>query len=213
MVPALCGHPACSELGQDLSLRQSGREGVEGRGAGRRAVGCATCRWGRRVVASRQTLRPSLTHLDVCRFGFSPGGGGEEQPGNSRDPVCDDSFSRRGWKRRRHCWQIAGFPSPFLRWGLVTCGWSGNPLSSAAQRGPLVGGRWRPWRPLYNSAATKASPEGFAVEAAGLPAPRCFRPSLPLVAPPTLGLEQVGGLSTLGEAGPLASHGIRKRES
>lgn len=161
----------------------------------------------------QQTDPPPLTHthLDVCRFGFSPGGGGEEQPGNSRDPVCDDSFSRRGWKRRRHCWQIAGFPSPFLRWGLVTCGWSGNPLSSAAQRGPLVGGRWRPWRPLYNSAATKASPEGFAVEAAGLPAPRCFRPSLPLVAPPTLGLEQVGGLSTLGEAGPLASHGIRKR--
>lgn len=133
----------------------------------------------------QQTDPPPLTHthLDVCRFGFSPGGGGEEQPGNSRDPVCDDSFSRRGWKRRRHCWQIAGFPSPFLRWGLVTCGWSGNPLCSAAQRGPLVGGRWRPWRPLHNSAATKASPEGFAVEAAGLPAPRCFRPSLPLVAP------------------------------
>lgn len=149
----------------------------------------------------QQTDPPPLTHthLDVCRFGFSPGGGGEEQPGNSRDPVCDDSFSRRGWKRRRHCWQIAGFPSPFLRWGLVTCGWSGNPLSSAAQRGPLVGGRWRPWRPLYNSAATKASPEGFAVEAAGLPAPRCFRPSLPLVAPPTLGLEQVGGKRDLGD--------------
>lgn len=153
---------------------------------------------------------PTHTHLAVCRFGFSPGGGGEEQPGSSRDPVCDVSFGRRGWKRRRHCWQIAGFPSPFLRSGLVTCGWSGNPLSSAAQQGPLVGGRWRPWRPLYNPAATEAGPEGFAVEAAGLPAPRCFRPSLPLVAPPTLGLEQVGGFQYFGKGRALSFSGYQE---
>lgn len=153
---------------------------------------------------------PTYTHLAVCRFSFSPGGGGEEQPGSSRDPVCDDSFGRRGWKRRRHCWQIAGFPSPFLRRGLVTCGWSGNPLSSAAQRGPLFGGRWRPWRPLCDPAATEAGPEGFAVEAAGLPAPRCFQPSLPLVATPTLGLEQVGDFQYFGRGRALSFSGYQE---
>lgn len=77
MVPALCGHPACSELGQDLSLRQSGREGVEGRGAGAQGGGVCHVQVGPQS-SCQQTDPPPLTHthLDVCRFGFPQEGEG-----------------------------------------------------------------------------------------------------------------------------------------
>lgn len=87
-----------------------------------------------------------------------------EEPGNGRAPAAG---------------KLQASPAPACAGDSLPVDGAGNPLPSSAQRGPLVGGRQRrPWRPQYNPAASEAGPDGFAVEAAGLPAPRGVHPSL-----------------------------------
>lgn len=166
---------------------------------------CSKRRWGHGGVAR---WAPPL-HLVVCRFSFSPGGGGERQPGSSGDPVCNVSFGRRGWKRRAPtAGKLQASPVPACAEDSLPVDGAGNPLPWAAQPGPLVRGwQWRPWRPLYNPAAREASPEGFAVETAGLPVPRGVQPSLPLVSPPILGPEQIGGSECCRRGRAISSSG------
>lgn len=157
-------------LGRDPAPPQSGREGAEGLGAEARGAR-RSCRVG------------CLRALSCLSFLPLPGGGGDGRPGSSGDPVCDISFGRRGWKRagtgRR---QIVGFPSAC--WGLITCGWRGESLSLRSPAWTAPGGRAKaPLAASVQPCGQRGGSDGFAEEAAGLPAPRRVQPRPPLARP------------------------------
>ena len=192
-------------LSRARTLPRGRMRGRVSRGAGR---GCGTRRRGRGGVVRLG----SPTHLVVCCFCFSPGGGGEGQPGSSGDPVCDVSFGRRGWKQAgTSCKQIAGFPSPCLCWGLITCGWRGESLAlgSPARTAGWVEGNGAPGG-FVQPCGQRAGPDGSAVEAAGRDGggggeAGAVQPHLPLAALPTLGLEQDSGYKCCGRDRALRS--------
>lgn len=182
---------ACSEPGDGpgpcpAAEWEGGCRGARGGGMGRGCGGGArrvAAHAGGAVVELRTA--PPPTHLVVCRFWFSAGGGGVGGGGGRGSqqfwgPSVRRLFGKRLEAGGRQLQANCRLPQTLPLLGTHYLWMArGIPCPREPRQDRSGGGRRRPWRFLYNPAAREAGPGGFAVEAAGLPAPVVFNLACP----------------------------------